>query len=768
MRKSRLLLLFIITLLIFNVRLIAADINIIPLPNNIKTISGNLELRESLSLDLQSNNPAILEIVKNFKSELKKITGLIIIDSKSRKAGIPVLSVSIDPNSGALGDEGYVLKIKNDSIIIQANAPQGIFYATRSLLQMVSIGHSNKSIILNNCVINDYPRYPWRGMHLDVSRHFFNKEFILKYLDAMALYKLNVFHWHLTDDQGWRVEIKKYPKLTELGAWREDIEDKGWTYFQYPTNDKSKKLYGGFYTQDDVREIVKYAAQRQILIVPEIDVPGHSTAAIYAYPELSCSKVPWTKDPDSTFEFSAPMCAGSDFTYQFLNDVFTELCDLFLGPYFHIGGDECNHKPWQTCKACQLKMKENNLTNEKQLQSYFNQQLQKILISKNKRLVGWEEIAEGGISSSSMLMSWKGEEAGIEAARQRMQVIMVPSNYLYFDSSQDNQISPNGIYKHSVTTEKVYNYNPDPARLGPADCRNILGVQGALWSEFAFNESAAEKLTFPRLCALSEIAWTMPENKSYDSFQKRIIKNYDFLDKVNIRYYVLMPDNVANELVFNNKANITLTNNFGKGKIYYSIDGSEPSLDSPVYTKSLIFNKPLILKSKVIVSATVESKSHICKLIRQEPMTSVKIDNLTPGLNLKYFEGMIDSLVRWENMTYIKSDIVSDFSIPAYAIPDAFGLEFNAYIKIPADGIYTFSTSSDDGSCLYLNDVLLVNNDGSHAPREIGHQVLLMAGYHNIKVKYFEALYGNLLKVFITGENMPHQQIPSSMLYKTK
>ena len=766
MRKSKSLLLFISTLLVCNVSLFAADINIIPQPNNINTSSGNLVLSGLLVLDLKSNDPAILEIVKNFKPEIKRFTGITINDSKGSKTGVPVLSISINSNSGALGDEGYVLKIKNDSIIILANASQGLFYATRSLLQMVSAGHSTKGIILNNCIIHDYPRYPWRGMHLDVSRHFFNKEFIFRYLDAMALHKLNVFHWHLADDQGWRVEIKKYPRLTELGAWREDNEDKGWSYFQYPTKDPSKKLYGGFYTQDDIREIVKYAAQRQILIVPEIDVPGHSTAAIYAYPELSCSKVPWTKDPAIPFEFSAPLCAGNDFTYQFLKDVFSELCELFPGPYFHIGGDECNHNPWHTCKACQLKMKENHLSNEKQLQSYFNQQLETFLISKSKRLIGWEEIAEGGISSSSMLMSWKGEEAGIEAARKRMQVIMVPSNYLYFDSSQETQINKEDDYKKSITLKKVYDYNPDPAILGPADCRNILGVQGALWSEFVFNDLIAEKVTFPRLCALSEVGWTMTENKSYENFQKKLIKHYDFLDKANIRYYVLMPSGVGSELVFNDKTTIELTNNFGKGKIYYTTDGSEPSLQSPVYSKPLTFKQTLVLKSKVIISPTIESKSRISKLIRQEPKAAVKVNNLTPGLNLKYSVGMIDSVVRWGKLTYVKSDVVPDFSIPLYAQPDAFGLEFDGFIKIPANGIYTFSTSSDDGSCLFLDDVLLVNNDGCHGPGEIGNQVSLLAGYHKIKVKYFEALYGNLLTVFIAGKNLPHQLIPPSMLFK--
>ena len=768
MRQYKLLSLILLLLLAFGVKLVAAEVNIIPKPNYSKIILGKIVLQDSLAFEVQSNDDMVLEIAKSFKLEFKRFSGVTLVDSNKKSNGKQVLYLAINSTSGALGDEGYVLKIKNDSIIIQANAPQGLFYGTRSLLQLVSAGQSNKSIILNNCIINDYPRYPWRGMHLDVSRHFFGKKFILKYLDAMALHKLNVFHWHLADDQGWRVEIKKYPRLTEVGAWREDKEDKDWNYFQYPTNDKSKKLYGGYYTQDDVREIVKYAAQRQILIVPEIDVPGHSTAAIYAYPGLSCSKAPWVKSANIPFEFSDPLCAGNDSTYQFLKDVFTELCELFPGPYFHIGGDECKHIPWQTCKACQLRMKENNLSNEKQLQSYFNQQLESFLISKRKRLIGWEEIADGGISSSSMLMSWKGEEAGIEAARKRMQVIMVPSNYLYFDSSQESQTNSDDKLKSSNTLIEVYNYNPDPAKLGPADCRNIFGVQGALWTEYVNNETMAEKTTYPRLCGLSEVGWTMPENKSYTDFQKRLLTHYNFLEKAQISYYVLMPGGISNEAVFNNEAHIKLTNEFGKGKIYYTSDGSEPTTQSQVYTKPLTFDQSVTLKSKVIVSNTIQSNSRVCKLIKQVPMDSKKIDGLSPGLNLKYYEGMIDSLVRWKNLTYIKSDIISDFSIPLYAIPDAFGLEFDGYVKIPDDGIYTFSTASDDGCWLYLNDTLLVNNDGCHGPAEIGNQLSLKAGYHKIKLMYFEALYGNALNVFITGNKLPHQLIPSSMLYKSK
>lgn len=737
---------------------------VIPKPNKFKSIPGNVIIPDTMAIKMLIKSGQALELAEMFKEEFTKFTGKKAFLADNNYSGKPVLVMSINPKSGALGDEGYVLKIRNDSIFMEAQASQGLFYATRSLLQMLSAGQSAGSLILNNCIINDYPRYPWRGMNLDVSRHFFTKEFIFKYLDAMALHKLNVFHWHLTDDQGWRVEIKKYPKLTEICAWREDQEDKEWSYFQYPTNEKSKKLYGGFYTQDDIREIVKYATQYQILIVPEIDVPGHSTSAIYAYPELSCSKKPWVKSDRIPFEFSDPMCAGNEFTYQFLEDVFSELCELFPGPYFHIGGDECKHTTWEKCKSCQKRMADNNLKDVKELQSYFNQRLEVFLTTKHKRLIGWEEIAEGGISPSSMLMSWKGEEAGIIAARKRLQVIMVPSNYLYFNQTQDKSASGNS----ANTLERVYGYNPDPAILSPADCRNIYGVQAALWTEDVPDEITAEKMTFPRLCALSEVAWTMPENMDYSNFLKRLNTHYDFLDKALIGYYVLKPTGVGKGMVFTDQTQVNLANEFGKGKIYYTTDGSEPTIHSRVYTRALEFNQSATLKAKVIVNKIAESNTLTCNVIKQNLVASQQVADLIPGLNLNYFEGIIDSLVRWNKMRFVKSASISDFSIPDFARADSFGIVIEGYIRIPEDGIYTFATSSDDGSWLFLNDALLVNNDGCHGPSEIEKQIALKKGYHKIKVQYFEALYGNALSGYIRGANLPYQLIPASMLFRSK
>jgi hexosaminidase len=363
-----------------------------------------------------------------------------------------------------------------------------------------------------------------------------------------------------------------------------------------------------------------------------------------------------------------------------------------------------------------------------------------------------------------MIMSWKGEEAGIIAAQKRLQVIMVPSNYLYFNFSQDFS----AIRSSANTLERVYSYNPDPAILSPADCRNIYGVQAALWTEHVFDEITAEKMTFPRLCALSEVAWTMPENRNYSNFFKRLNKHYDFLDKARVSYYVLKPSGVGKELVFTDQMPVNLTNEFGKGKIYYTTDGSEPTIQSQVYSKSLEFDQSATLKAKVIVNKIAESNTLICNIIKKNMAASQQVTDLIPGLNLKYFEGIIDSLVRWKKMSYVKSASISDFSIPDFARADSFGIIIEGYIRIPEDGIYTFSTASDDGSWLFLNDALLVNNDGCHGPSEIENQIALKKGYHRIKVQYFEALYGNALSVYIQGTNLPHQIIPASMLFRSK
>ncbi len=444
--------------------------------------------------------------------------------------------------------EGYKMEVNSQHIKITANTRDGMFYGTMSLLQLMKPSmNEDGAYEIPACTINDEPRFAWRGMHLDVCRHFFGKEFVKKYIDLLALHKMNTFHWHLTDDQGWRIEIKKYPKLTEIGGWRN-----GSMIGRYADHQFDTIRYGGYYTQDDIREIVKYAQARHITIVPEIEMPGHALAALAAYPELSCTGGPFEVCKEWGV-FDDVFCAGNDYTFQFIEDVLTEVTNLFPGKYIHIGGDECPKTRWKVCSKCQKRMKDNGLKDEHELQSYFIGRIEKFLNSKGKQIIGWDEILEGGLAPNASVMSWRGEEGGIAAANQQHYVVMSPGSHCYFDHYQgDPELEPHSIGGFTPL-EKVYSYNPVPKELNDTLTKYIMGAQANLWTEYILDEKHAEYMAYPRACALAEVLWTPKEKKNEDSFQNRLIKHFSFLDKLNVNYATsiyqikLKPDVIDNE-----------------------------------------------------------------------------------------------------------------------------------------------------------------------------------------------------------------------------
>jgi hexosaminidase len=511
---------------------------IIPLPAHFEKNRGALYLKDSITISLIKNDSKIDRLLIYFKNALKRISSLDVkvLSQGSEKKPIFVLN----SNKPEFPMEGYQLKITRTGIVISARNDTGLFYGIQSLLQLIAASGSvtDRSVKLPCLSITDAPRFAWRGMHLDVSRHFFSKEFVKKYIDILAMHKLNVFHWHLTDDQGWRIEIKKYPRLTEIGAWREDLEAEDWTYFQNISNNPALKLYGGFYTQDDIREIVKYAQDRYITIVPEIEMPGHPNAVFAAYPELSCSGKPFCKPKTAGFEFSDPFCAGNDKVFEFLEGVLSEVIELFPSEYIHIGGDEAKHERWATCPKCQKRMKETGIKETRKLQYWFTKQIEKFVNSKGRKIIGWDEILDGDLLPGSSVMSWRGEEGGIAAARSKHLAVMTPSQFLYFDYYQDTgKTGPKSINGPTITIEMVYNYNPVPKILTPDETKYIAGVQANLWAEYIQTPEIAEIKLLPRLCALAEIAWTSPEIKNYDLFSERLQNHLRFLDVNQIRYF---------------------------------------------------------------------------------------------------------------------------------------------------------------------------------------------------------------------------------------
>lgn len=514
-----------ILLLFFVMNISAQELAIIPEPAEMSVQKGNFVLDKNCTLQFDASNQDLARIADFFNDYLKEMYGFTIGENTTGKSIQLKLMSRLN-----LGKEGYLLKVNKNNIVITAAAPNGIFYGTQSLKQMLPVDATNGELEVQAVDIKDQPRFAWRGNMLDVGRHFFPVSFLKKYIDILAMYKINTFHWHLTEDQGWRLQIKKYPLLTEVSSWRDE------TVIGHNTPEYDGIGYGGFYTQDQAREIVKYAADRYITVVPEIEMPGHSVAALTAYPNLGCTGGPY--EVKKNWGVSKDVyCAGKDETFVFLKNVLDEVMDIFPSKFIHIGGDECPKDAWEKCPDCQKRIADEGLKNEHELQSWFITQMDHYLSSKGRRLIGWDEILEGGLAPQATVMSWRGVKGGIAAARQNHDVVMSPNSHMYIDhyQSQNKEEEPLAIGGF-LPVEKVYSYEPIPEELSPKEAEHILGVQTNLWTEYIPNTKKAEYMLLPRLEAEAEVAWTPKDKKDYTDFEKRLNIDYKRLDKMGINY----------------------------------------------------------------------------------------------------------------------------------------------------------------------------------------------------------------------------------------
>ncbi|MEA3287027.1 MAG: beta-N-acetylhexosaminidase [Candidatus Marinimicrobia bacterium] len=505
--------------------------NIIPKPHSIVLTDGAYVFKERSTLSITGSVSNRL-FIEEYLGTL--IPGLNLIDDESADIKIKLHA------SAGIPPEGYVMKITRSGILITAGDTPGVFYGIQSLRQLlpVFVENQEKSLVghrIQTAVIQDYPRFGWRGMHLDVSRHFFPVEFIKRYIDMIALHKMNVFHWHLTDDNGWRLEIKQYPKLTEICAWRVDREHQDWRKWS-PVEAGEKSTYGGFYTQEEVRDVIAYAAERQIAVIPEIEMPGHSSEIFAAYPELSCKGELLPVRPGSYWPNEDILCAGNDSVFIFLERVIDEVAELFPAEYIHIGGDEAAKTHWKTCPKCQARIKAEALADEHELQSWFIRKMEKYIHSKGKRIIGWDEILEGGLAPDATVMSWRGEAGGIAAAKAGHQVIMTPSSHVYFDHYQgDPETEPQAIGGYTPLKE-VYAYEPIPMELEQIEHQYVLGAQANLWTEFVKTTKHAEYMVLPRMTALSEVLWSAPEQRNWSDFMERLTYLEVRFDALNWNY----------------------------------------------------------------------------------------------------------------------------------------------------------------------------------------------------------------------------------------
>ncbi len=551
-------------------------IHIIPQPAEVIQKDGSFLLAGNLSLNLGFNKPEVKAYAEAYFKQLANNSQLKYVSSGDRKINFKII---IDPN---LETEGYKLKITGTEIEVLANTDAGLFYALQTVRQLLpadAFTTSQAKLYLPQIEITDKPRFGWRGMLLDCGRHFMDINFVKRYIDLLAYHKMNKFHWHLTEDQGWRIEIKKYPKLTTTSAFRKETDG---------------SIYGGFYSQEQIKEVVAYATARNIMVIPEIELPGHSLAALAAYPELSCTGGPFEVGNEWGV-FKDIYCAGNEQTFAFLQDVLSEVIQLFPSPYIHIGGDEAPKFRWEHCEKCKKRMQDEKLKNTHELQSYFVKRIEKFLNTNGKTIIGWEEILEGGLAPNATVQAWLSTESGVLAAKSGHNAIMSPTSNCYFDYDIK-----------AINLEKVYDFEPIPEALSKQESKFILGAECNMWTEHAPQDKIDGKI-FPRILAMSEVLWTPSNKKNFPDFVNRVQKHYALLDTWGVQYgsesdaiiFTTDFDYTAKDVVATIK---TAQNGL---QLKYTIDGSTPTLSSSLYEKPLHINKNTCLKAIAVLNNKV-------------------------------------------------------------------------------------------------------------------------------------------------------------------
>lgn len=633
-----------------------------------------------------------------------------------------------------LGKEGYELAVTPGGATVTYGGPAGAFYAVQTLRQLLppeveAPGAARAASWRIPAVrVKDYPRFGWRGMHLDVSRHFFDTSFVRRYIDWLAMMKMNVFHWHLVDDGGWRMEVRKYPRLTSVGAWRFDTGGKwpggDWNYanLRFCMTPEDGPRYGGYYTQDEIREIVRYAADRHVQVVPEIELPGHSLAAIVAYPELGCEGLP-TSPPGKSA--SNAFCAGNPKALKFLEDVLTETLELFPSRYIHIGADELDKRIWNACPKCQAKRKELGLKDMDQLQSWMVRYFDKWLSSRGRRLVGWDEILEGGLAPGATVMSWRGVAGGIEAAKQGKDVVMSPTSHCYFDYS----------YK-TTPTQKVYGWDPVPPELTGAAAQRVLGGQANVWTEFIATEKRCEEMVFPRALATAEVLWSPPAGRSWEEFAPRLQAMLPRLDRMRVGYHLAPPEAAYDAVLLEpgKRANVAVRPS-GPAPLHFTEDGSDPGPKSPKYRGAVPVGK-----AKTLKFAHVRPDGSVGEVTEVSVRTAAPAPSgpRSPGLRVRWFAGEFVQMPDVSKQTPVWSGRAKSPNGLELVRTEQFLVELTGVLKIEKAGVHTFWLTSDDGSTLEIAGAKVVDNSGAHPMVEKAGRALLPRGEFPIRILWSE------------------------------
>ena len=717
---------------------------IVPQPARMVVGTGTWRLTAGTVITADTNDRATADAAEFAAGLLGRLTG----------RAIPVAASAVGPQAirlereddATLGREGYRLAVASDGVVVRGS-PAGIFYGIQSLAQMVAQELDGTEATLPTVDITDAPRFPYRGMHLDVGRHLFPAAFIKRYIDLLAAFKMNTFHWHLTEDQGWRIEITRYPRLTQVGAWRDEtILEKN---FDPYVGDGER--YGGFYTQDEIREIVAYAADRHVTIIPEIELPGHSLAALAAYPEYACTAGPFAVG--TMWGVYEDIYCPTEATFEFLQNVLLEVMDLFPGTYIHIGGDEAPKARWETSAAAQDVIRREGLTDEHELQSYFIRRIERFLNDHGRRLIGWDEILEGGLAPEATVMSWRGMAGGIAAAQEGHDVIMTPTSHVYFDYYQgDPEHEPLAIGGFTPL-ETVYAFEPIPDELTAEQAHHVIGAQGNVWTEYMQTADHVEYMVFPRLLALAEVVWSPRERRSWSGFTNRLGSALRYLDRFGVNYR--LPDVTGLErdgLTLDATVSVELGTPIAGAMIHYTLDGSEPTTTSPRYTGPI--ELPVTAQGTFVTARAVLADGRMSapraaryRRARLRAPVALTPERTAPGVTYRYFEERVRSVADLEAATPVTRGVTDAVGLLGIERTEHFGIVFDGLVHVEMSGIYEFILRSDDGSRLWIGSELVVDHDGLHGTSERSGMVALERGYHPIRVAYFQAGGGASLEV---------------------
>lgn len=746
------------------------DITIIPEPLLLSPMPGSFVVNEQSAIQYSGKGAektaAFLNeyLQRNYHFKLSATTA-----TTSKQAAQPIIKI-VEASTGK--PEGYILEVNTGRVYLQGDAP-GLCYGLQTLIQLFPVNKNitpatdtvkqdpyNGSIHLPGVKIQDYPRFAYRGMMLDVSRHFFPPAAIKQFIDMMVLYKFNRFHWHLTDDQGWRIEIKKYPRLQEIASVRKETivghHRRSTTY--------DGKPYGGYYTQEEVRDIVKYAAERHITIIPEIEMPGHSQAVLTAYPSFGNTKGPY--EVRTTWGISKDVLNPvNDSVFTFMQDVLTEVIDLFPSQYIHIGGDECLKDRWKESAEVQRMIRRLGLKDEHALQSYFIQRIEKFVNSKGRTIIGWDEILEGGLAANATVMSWRGEEGGIAAAKQRHNVIMSPNTYLYFDYTQGQPATEPLNAAAYLPLKTAYNYEPLPPSLTPAEQRYIKGVQGNIWTEFIPDQAMLDYMVWPRALALSEIAWAQPAKKNYDRFLQKLPLELARMDYAGVNFRIPEPVGLESKVVSTSTVTVHLKPPVKGSMVYYTLNGTQPTVRSHPLTRAFTVYVPedsaATVRCIVVLPNGRISPVYSATYVHKPFLPAISTKQGNKGIHFS----LVKTPPASARQLPAKGD--STGTLPAIDIRPVpskeFGITFTGLIKIPADDLYKCHLNSDDGAILSIDDQIIVDNDGPHDLQDRSGFVPLRKGLHRIKVQYFNTGTGAWLDAGIYRDR--EKLNPAEVLY---